>query len=283
VRFVKNNKKQHDKASQSGEERKSFLDRLPLIQIELASSAGKVRAQNEDALFALSTQVSMSASQYALGLFLIADGMGGHVDGERASSLAVQTASNVLLDELLKPLQAGQPLPNAEQAETVLNLAMQAAQKAVIKRLPGSGSTLTMAMLLNWQLYFAHVGDTRIYLAQQGSALQALTTDHSVARRLVDLGQIDAEEALVTPLRNNLFRAIGQGDGFYADFGHVELSGPAKLLLCSDGLWSSLPEETLKQMLEAKPLPVDTAQQLVEVANTASGSDNISAIVVNIL
>jgi len=275
-----NHKRDHNRAKRSEED--LSLNPSTQFQSQAASSTGKVRTHNEDALFSLSTQVSLQAQHRALGLYIVADGMGGHVDGERASSLAIQAASRVLLQRFFDPLTLEPPFPSGKSVEALLNQAMQAAQMAVLEGVPGGGSTLTMALVLERQVYYAHVGDTRLYLYTHSGGLQALTRDHSVARRLVDLGQLNAAEAQVNPLRNSLFRALGQGEGFSADFGEVTIEAPAKLLLCSDGLWGTLPEDTLVKSLQAEPLPVDAAWKLVQTANAAGGADNISVIIVDI-
>jgi serine/threonine protein phosphatase PrpC len=275
-----NHKRDHIQAKTSEED--SSLNPSTLLQSQAASSTGKVRTHNEDALFSLSTQVCLQAQQRALGLYMVADGMGGHVDGERASSLAIQAASRVLLQRFFDPLTLEPPFPSDKSVEALLNQAMQAAQMAVLEGVPGGGSTLTLALVLERQVYYAHVGDTRLYLYTHSGGLQALTRDHSVARRLVDLGQLNAAEAQVNPLRNSLFRALGQGEGFSADFGEVTIEAPAKLLLCSDGLWGTLPEDALVKSLQAEPLPVDAAWKLVQTANAAGGADNISVIIVDI-
>jgi serine/threonine protein phosphatase PrpC len=275
-----NYKRDHNRAKTREED--SSLNPSTLLQSQAASSTGKVRTHNEDALFSLSTQVCLQAQHLTLGLYMIADGMGGHVDGERASSLAIQAASRVLLQKFFDPLTLEPPFPSGKSVETLLNQAMQAAQMAVLECVPGGGSTLTLALVLERQVYYAHVGDTRLYLYTHSGGLQALTRDHSVARRLVDLGQLNAAEAQVNPLRNSLFRALGQGEGFSADFGEVTIEAPAKLLLCSDGLWGTLPEDTLIKSLQAEPLPVDAAWKLVQTANAAGGADNISVIIVDI-
>ena len=275
-----NHKRDHNQAKTREED--SSLNPSTQLQSQAASSIGKVRTHNEDALFSLSTQVCLQAQQRALGLYMVADGMGGHVDGERASSLAIQAASRVLLQKFFDPLTLEPPFPSGKSVETLLNQAMQAAQMAVLEGVPGGGSTLTLALVLERQVYYAHVGDTRLYLYTHSSGLQALTRDHSVARRLVDLGQLNAAEAQVNPLRNSLFRALGQGEGFSADFGEVTIEAPAKLLLCSDGLWGTLPEDTLVKSLQAELLPVDAAWKLVQTANAAGGADNISVIIVDI-
>jgi len=275
-----NHKRDHNQAKTREED--SSLNPSTQLQSQAASSIGKVRTHNEDALFSLSTQVCLQAQQRALGLYMVADGMGGHVDGERASSLAIQAASRVLLQKFFDPLTLEPPFPSGKSVETLLNQAMQAAQMAVLEGVPGGGSTLTLALVLERQVYYAHVGDTRLYLYTHSGGLQALTKDHSVARRLVDLGQLNAAEAQVNPLRNSLFRALGQGEGFSADFGEVTIEAPAKLLLCSDGLWGTLPEDTLVKSLQAELLPVDAAWKLVQTANAAGGADNISVIIVDI-
>ena len=275
-----NHKRDHNRAKTREED--SSLNPSTQLQSQAASSIGKVRTHNEDALFSLSTQVCLQAQNRALGLYMVADGMGGHVDGERASSLAIQAASRVLLQKFFDPLTLEPPFPSGKSVEALLNQAMQAAQMAVLEGVPGGGSTLTLALVLERQVYYAHVGDTRLYLYTHSGGLQALTRDHSVARRLVDLGQLNAAEAQVNPLRNSLFRALGQGEGFSADFGEVTIEAPAKLLLCSDGLWGTLPEDTLVKSLQAEPLPVDAAWKLVQTANAAGGADNISVIIVDI-
>lgn len=275
-----NHKRDHNRVKTSEED--LALNPSTQLQSQAASSIGKVRTHNEDALFSLSTQVCLQAQNRALGLYMVADGMGGHVDGERASSLAIQAASRVLLQKFFDPLTFEPSFPSGKSVEALLNQAMQAAQMAVLEGVPGGGSTLTLALVLERQIYFAHVGDTRLYLYTQSGGLQALTRDHSVARRLVDLGQLNAAEAQVNPLRNSLFRALGQGEGFSADFGEVTIEAPAKLLLCSDGLWGTLSEDTLVKSLQAEPLPVDAAWKLVQTANAAGGADNISVIIVDI-
>jgi protein phosphatase len=189
----------------------------------------------------------------------------------------------VLLQSFLQAGKPEQQPTSPEQVEARLSQAMQAAQAAVLAHVPGGGSTLTVALMLSRQLYFAHVGDTRLYFCPRGGQVRVLTKDHSVARRLVDLGQLNAAEAQVTPLRNRLFRALGQGEGFTADFGWQALEKPTRLLRCSDGLWGTLPESVLIEALNADPLPADAAWPLVGAANDAGGSDNISVILVDIL
>lgn len=255
---------------------------LTNIQSHAEVSLGKVRKQNEDTVFAMNARGLNPALQTSYGLFIVADGMGGHENGEMASSAAVGAAVGVLERQLFEPLRMNGSLPAAQEVQDALNRAAESAQEAVLNSAPGGGTTLSAALVLNRQLFWAHVGDSRIYLYSAHKGLETLTTDHTVVRRLVELGQISAEEAEKNPLRNQLFRALGQGDAFRVDLGQRELDLPCALLLCSDGLWGLVPEETLLKTLEkGQPAPL-SAKNLIDAANRAGGTDNISVIIANI-
>jgi len=272
-----------DKPRSSPTETKDGLaSQLANIQCHAEVSLGKVRKQNEDTVFAMNARSLNPALQTSYGLFIVADGMGGHENGEVASSAAVGAAVGVLERQLFEPLRMNGSLPAAQEVQDVLNRAAESAQEAVLGSAPGGGTTLSAALVLNRQLFWAHVGDSRIYLYSSRKGLETLTTDHTVVRRLVELGQISAEEAEKNPLRNQLFRALGQGDAFRVDLGQRELDLPCALLLCSDGLWGLVPEETLLKTLEkGQPAPL-SAKNLIDAANRAGGTDNISVIIANI-
>ncbi len=272
-----------DKPPSSPTETKDGLaSQLANIQCHAEVSLGKVRKQNEDTVFAMNARSLNPALQTSYGLFIVADGMGGHENGEVASSAAVGAAVGVLERQLFEPLRMNGNMPAAQEVQDVLNRAAESAQEAVLGSAPGGGTTLSAALVLNRQLFWAHVGDSRIYLYSSRKGLETLTTDHTVVRRLVELGQISAEEAEKNPLRNQLFRALGQGDAFRVDLGQRELDLPCALLLCSDGLWGLVPEETLHKTLEkGQPAPL-SAKNLIDAANRAGGTDNISVIIANI-
>ncbi|HOT52544.1 MAG TPA: protein phosphatase 2C domain-containing protein [Anaerolineaceae bacterium] len=272
-----------DKPRSSPTETKDGLaSQLANIQCHAEVSLGKVRKQNEDTVFAMNARSLNPALQTSYGLFVVADGMGGHENGEVASSAAVGAAVGVLERQLFEPLRMNGSLPAAQEVQDALNRAAESAQEAVLGSAPGGGTTLSAALVLNRQLFWAHVGDSRIYLYSSRKGLETLTTDHTVVRRLVELGQISAEEAEKNPLRNQLFRALGQGDAFRVDLGQRELDLPCALLLCSDGLWGLVPEETLLKTLEkGQPAPL-SAKNLIDAANRAGGTDNISVIIANI-
>ena len=255
--------------------------RLTEIQAWVAQSIGKTRDQMEDAAYALSLTSAAGESHYTLGLFMVADGMGGHQHGEVASTLAIQRVSGKLMQSVLEPLRLGQRTFQTAEISESLREAFDSAQEAVLSQVPSGGTTLTLALVIDHQLYFAHVGDSRLYLLEESEPLRQLTSDHSLVRRLAELGQISAGESTNHPMRNVLFRALGQAEGFKADLGELQLTGASTLLLCSDGLWGEVSDEGLGQVLSFEP-GAEAVQSLIEQANAAGGNDNISAIVVRI-
>lgn len=274
---IKNSKQANEREAES-----SNSSRLVIIESHAEVSIGKVRKQNEDTNFAMHTRSLSHKLQVSYGLFVVADGMGGHDNGEVASSTAVAAVVKVIQEQLFARIQHSSSLPTTQEVEDTLKSAAQSAQEAVLSVVPGGGTTLSAALVINNMLHFAHVGDSRIYLYSPQEGLKTLTKDHTVVRRLVDLGQISADEASSNPLRNQLFRAVGQGEGFKVDLGLRELRDPCTLLLCSDGLWGLVPEETLLKTLEKGQSAQVSAQSLLNAANKAGGSDNISVIIVKI-
>lgn len=274
---IKNSKQANEREAES-----SNSSRLVIIESHAEVSIGKVRKQNEDTIFAMHTRSLSHKLQVSYGLFVVADGMGGHDNGEVASSTAVAAVVKVIQEQLFARIQHSSSLPTTQEVEDTLKSAAQSAQEAVLSVVPGGGTTLSAALVINNMLHFAHVGDSRIYLYSPQEGLKTLTKDHTVVRRLVDLGQISADEASSNPLRNQLFRAVGQGEGFKVDLGLRELRDPCTLLLCSDGLWGLVPEETLLKTLEKGQSAQVSAQSLLNAANKAGGSDNISVIIVKI-
>lgn len=251
------------------------------ISCQSAQSLGKLREHMEDASFCLQMDVRASESHYKIGLFMVADGMGGHLNGEVASNLAIQIISGCLLKSIVEPLRLGQERFSEEEAFEALNEAVNSAQKAILAQVPGGGTTLSLALIVQNELFFAHAGDSRLYLKCKGQPAEQLTIDHSLVTRLIELGQITPKEALHHPQRNVLYKALGQEEGFKVDLGHRTLSENSSLLLCSDGLWSLIGEETLQKALAKGPRP-GLAEELCELANQAGGNDNISVILVTI-
>ena len=245
-----------------------------------ASDVGLVRSHNEDASLIVESVMEGDQILETIGLFVVADGMGGHQAGEVASALAARIVASYLLQDIYIPYlrqathQADQ-LPLTE----ALQQAVEAANQAVHDQVPGSGTTLTCALIIGARAYLAHVGDSRAYL-YYNQELKQITRDHSYVDKLVELGQISAEAAAVHPQRNVLYRAVGQGDQLEIDIYLLDLPSGSRLLLCSDGLWGMLADSIIQAVLASARSPQDACQDLIAAANEAGGRDNITAIVV---
>jgi serine/threonine protein phosphatase PrpC len=249
------------------------------LQVGMASDPGRVRDRNEDAslswLYLLAQQ---GEPPLPMGLFIIADGMGGHALGEQASALSVRVSAEHVIRHVCLPMLidddgASERVPINE----ILEESVRVAHQTVSRRMPDAGTTLTMALVLGDGVYIAHVGDSRAYVGERG-CLQLLTQDHSMAARLVEMGQATAEE--VTSQRNVLYKALGQGIQVEPDILYCELERGQYLLLCCDGLWGKVEDEEIATMIEAAPTPDIACQSLVARANEHGGEDNISVILV---
>ena len=247
-----------------------------------AQSVGKTRTHMEDSAFALTTDLLLPERLVTLGIYMVADGMGGHDNGEVASRIAIQVSVNSLMQALIYPILQGELLPSHQEVSNLVEAAFTQAQEQVLRTVSGGGTTLTLALLLEKHLYFGHIGDSRLYKRSDHADLQSLTQDHSLVRRLVDLGQLSEAEAAHHPQRNVLFRALGQTEGFKVDLGHVDLVEPTQLLLCTDGLWGLVDERELLKVISANAGEQNDAQLLCDLANNAGGTDNISVIFVEI-
>jgi PPM family protein phosphatase len=243
---------------------------------------GRVRQVNQDSVFALLTTLPRESGDISLGLFIVADGMGGHHGGEVASRLAISTAAHYVLSELIVPALADGA---TEALQPLVVAAVQEANRAIWEhgQLVGSdmGTTCTLALLLGRALYVGHVGDSRAYLATPTS-LQLITDDHSTVGRLIKVGQLDPAEAREHPLRSQLYRTVGQQPDVLVDFGYHQVGDATHLLMCSDGLWGMLDDEVMLDVLQHSVWPHDACQELVARANLAGGDDNITGLVVTL-
>lgn len=230
------------------------------------TDAGRVRAQNEDSLFP-----TTSGSSEGPVVLMVADGMGGAVAGEVASTLAVEAASTDLDDHAIEPIAR---VASANEAVIEATLADPS--------LAGMGTTLTLVRLnTDGTADFAHVGDSRAYILTEGG-MRLLTTDHTLINELIELGKITAKEAQNHPHRHMLTRVLGIGP-IAIDAFSVELQPGDRILLCSDGLTTMVADFTIEQILDAGEGVEPTAWALIEQANTAGGVDNTTVVVVDVL
>ena len=245
-----------------------------------ANSVGKSRSHNEDNLFASSFFSIGLSDPFEIGLFAVADGMGGHLSGEVASSKAIDTISNKLLTKLVTPPPSLSQENIFDTLEGIIEEAFLAAQEAVLRSAPGGGTTLTVAICFAGIVAWGHVGDSRLYHLDKRSNLNRITHDHSLVGRLVELGQISEAEVEDHPQKNVLIKALGQLDGFKVDLGHFILKTGEKIILCSDGLWGQVSDKNIVILTKAYAGLSQACSALVQAANDAGGPDNISVIMV---
>ncbi len=254
----------------------------PQINVGYGLSVGKQRTHNEDAFFTLTTMFSFNENQLPFGLYVVADGMGGHKNGEIASELAIRTVVGYILTEIYKPMMSLNPKPSEMSFKEVFHSGIEKANTEILKSSYGGGTTVTAVLIVGEQMTIAHVGDSRVYSVDKDGNLEALTRDHSLVKRLQELGQITPEEAAVHPQRNVLYRALGQGEPFEPEIISTSRPDLGSLLICSDGLWNIVPQEVISGIIKSGESPQQICDKLIDAANDAGGPDNISAILVEI-
>lgn len=254
----------------------------PQINIGYGLSVGKQRTHNEDAFFTLTTMFSFNDTQLPFGLYVVADGMGGHKNGEIASELAIRTIVGYILTEIYTPMMSLNPQPGELSFKEIFHSGIEKANTEILKKSYGGGTTVTAVLIVGEQMTIAHVGDSRVYSVDKEGNLEALTRDHSLVRRLQELGQITPEEAAVHPQRNVLYRALGQGEPFEPEVISTSRPDGGSLLVCSDGLWSIVTQEVISGIIKSGKSPQQICDKLIDAANDTGGPDNISAIFVEI-
>lgn len=248
------------------------------LDVGALSDVGRVRTRNEDRYLVLQTVIgSGGTALLPLGLFAVADGMGGHTGGDTASEIAMRAITAHALPALpffsVADDGGGRPL------QEILSDAVLAAHQEIQRQAKGTGmgTTITVALLIGTSIYLAHVGDTRAYVLD-ADGLHAITRDHTLVNRLQELGQLTAAEAHDHPQRNVLYRALGQAEELEVETYYRRLTGVSHLLLCSDGLWNLVPEAEIARVLRESPGAQSACESLVSAANMAGGEDNITVV-----
>lgn len=246
-------------------------------------SVGKQRELNEDSLFALTATMAGNSGNLPFGLYIVADGMGGHQFGEVASNAAIRSVAGYIIKKFHPFLFHIKPDTMEESFQEIMQAAVRDAQRAIQKEAPGSGTTLTAALVVGQQITIAHVGDSRAYFIHPDGRVEPITRDHSLVKRLEELGHITPEEAANYPHRNVLYRALGQGEVLDPDIFTLGFPQPGQLMICSDGLWGVITEQDLVRAINEAPNLQRACQNLVNAANAAGGPDNISVILAQLL
>lgn len=262
-----------------------------VLQIDSAAftDPGRKRALNQDVIF---HQTGQTNKGDIIGLFLVCDGMGGHRAGEIASRIAVDTITADLAElfacsKTVSTQERTRPsyLTLSQRVEAAIHKANQEIRRYSQnhpEEAPDLGTTATVALVYGDLAHIANVGDGRTYTWREGQLMQ-ITRDHSLAAQLAQKGLIDESEIANHPRSNVILRALGVADETEVDVFEWFLQPGDKLLLCSDGLWKSMGEPVeLAHWLGQQTTAADLCQQLVAQAKARDGSDNISAIVVNL-
>ncbi len=250
--------------------------------IGIGSSIGLQREHNEDALFAMTTNMVSNNISLPIGLYIVADGMGGHLHGEKASEVAVYAMASSVLSNIFSFSIDDPNKYSGDSVETLMEAGMLSAHQAILKQAPGGGSTLTALLILQDQMTISHIGDSRAYQIDLEGNAQVLTTDHSLVKRLQDLGQITSDEAAIHPQRNVLYRALGQEEPLNTEVITSPVPSSGFLMLCSDGLWGVVSDNEMIEIITSGVSPQEASRKLLEAANSSGGPDNISVIIVEI-
>jgi protein phosphatase len=247
------------------------------------SDTGQKRQSNEDSTLSVQMQWVRDNSPYAVGVFAVADGMGGHAAGEVASALTVAAIGEHIVGANSAQLSVPIFGNDMEHIVQTIDDAIQYANQRVVSeaRQLGNnmGTTLTMAVVLGDMAYIANIGDSRTYLWRDNK-LRRITTDHSLVMKLVELKHISEDEIYTHPQRNGVLRSLGVDEEVKADIDVERVRPNDTLLLCSDGLWEMVRDTEMAAILRKKGTPESWAKALVAAANEAGGDDNISVVVI---
>jgi serine/threonine protein phosphatase PrpC len=245
-------------------------------------------APNEDSLFAIQGIRMTDEGSQPAGLFVIADGMGGHANGREASRTAVHAISDVIVPALLRDVSGNSAKEEKALFLDMLKDGVHQANLSLYRRNRDlaphmMGTTLTAALQVGTTAYIANVGDSRTYLYRPSAGLSQITHDHSVVARLVEEGMITPEEVYTHPKRNQIYRCLGEHASVEIDAFVINLQADDILLLCSDGLWEMVHDDVLEEIIDSSShSPSQISALLVQAALDHGGVDNISVIAVEL-
>jgi len=265
------------------------------LQFGAQTHVGKVRSNNEDqylvarahkALDIIATSLQEEQPEQVLqreGYFLlVADGLGGHGGGERASALVVNECVRYIMETAKWFFRLDDP-----DEEVRLRLLREALDRvdrvireeaAINPTLAGMGSTLTALSIIDADAFLVHVGDSRAYLLRDGK-LEQLTTDHTLVQRMVEMGLLRPEAAKTHRLRHVVTNVIGASPGVEGEMLNFRLLDGDQLLLCTDGLTEAVPDDQIAEILLRRPDPQEACRTLVEAALDNGGPDNVTVVV----
>jgi len=240
------------------------------------SDKGLSRNYNEDSFY----------TDQDLGLFVVADGMGGHAAGDIASNMAVEALSGYIgksctgVKPLIGPSHSGRS-DVSNRLVSGIRLANQVVCEAANNNpsWQGMGTTIVAALVDGDRVSIAHAGDSRAYLFRSGTISQ-LTDDHSVVAERVRKGLMSKEEAEGSRIRNLITRALGDDEALEVDVTEIDIMDGDRLLLCSDGLSTMVADDEVLSIITSDNAPESACRRLVDAANNNGGKDNITVVVV---
>jgi serine/threonine protein phosphatase PrpC len=262
------------------------------IRMGVQSDVGQARRgrPNEDSSIAMTLSHAGDNAPPPLTLGVVADGLGGHEDGQRAGRIAARTVARYVMQHLWLPALAGEATPPKDPAQlgTILRAAIQEANAHILKinRHEGGdmGCTVTALIAQGEAACIANVGDSRTYLFD-GHVLSRVTTDHSLVARLVAAGMLTPDEVYSHPQRSQIYRSLGDDSDIQVDLFPHRLRVGETFVLCSDGLWEMVRDPEIERLLARSALgdPHALAHQLIEMANANGGDDNVSVLVAQVV
>ncbi len=233
-----------------------------------ASDLGRIRDENQDAVF----------GDPAMGVFIVADGMGGHQAGALAAKVVVEVLPRMLASRFTKINMASARVIRYWLRREITRLSEQLqAQSLRQQDLFGMGATLVLAFIQKNIAHIAHAGDSRAYLFRKNKLIR-LTEDHSIISLMLRAGDITPEAAKFHPARGQLTRHMGMEGTLYPDVQTISIEPDDRLLLCTDGLTCMLPDEVIADLLLKHSDPQDACRTLTDAANQAGGHDNVTEI-----
>jgi serine/threonine protein phosphatase PrpC len=248
---------------------------------------GMEREINEDSLLVLQLAALCGPPVLpVVGLFAVADGIGGNEAGEIASQAAVCCLADEAMGKIFRPAIGQGDLSEADPETWLKQIALAANQVILGLRHQAAteinmGCTLTAALVWGNQAFVVNAGDSRTYLLREGR-LSQITRDHSVVARLVEQGYISEEEVYTHNQKSVIYRSLGDRPDLEVDSFHLDLHPGDRLLLCSDGLWEMVRDPLIEEVLLERFDPQQACDRLVEMANISGGEDNISVVVINL-
>jgi PPM family protein phosphatase len=241
------------------------------------TDTGKVRENNEDS-------IHLWAQKDHMILAVVADGMGGAVAGEEASRIVIEAIQTGIIDhstpQVYETMAQDVLIEHLKEAirEGNENIIDQASAHPELK---GMGTTITAAFIRNTHIVIGHVGDSRAYLVDgEDGHIEQITADHSFVQALVAAGHISEEEAEEHPMRNVLYRALGQARDVEIDVYYEQMRSEDRLVLCSDGLTLHVEPDEIARIVMDYPEPGEASEKMVALTNKRGGRDNVSVIVV---